>query len=210
MITSVTTISGGCSSTARSPASALVTMVTVNPAAVSTRRMASPTSTSSSTTSMDAMVLRPLRHVAGGRVARVCLLGSCRQADAELRAAARCGFRTDTAPHGGHDAGHHREAQPCALANLARGEEGLEDVFHDRRLHAVTGVADFQQRKAPLPPGPGRIFRGAEAHGKPAARGPHRLVGVGAQVDDDLVYQARVPHYRYGILLGIDHDLDVG
>ena len=80
-----------------------------------------------------------------GRLALLLDGFRARHVDPERRPVPLLGVHPDAAPVLLHDAVARRQAEARALADLLRGEEGLEDVRLHVRVHADAGVADGEQ-----------------------------------------------------------------
>ena len=120
----------------------------------------------------------------------------------QLEPAALAGFavRDDRAFVRLHDAMHHRQAQPRALACRLGGKERLEDPPLRRCIHAVSGVADHDacipaRPQVQIEPGRG-LVQGDAFNADIDATGAalHRVRGVIAQVQEHLLHLRRVGH----------------
>ncbi|MPN53501.1 hypothetical protein SDC9_201165 [bioreactor metagenome] len=80
------------------------------------------------------------------------------QPDPEHAALARRAADVDAPPVLADDVIGHRQAESGPLADRLGGVEGLEDVLHDLRRHALAGVFD-------LDPGKARVGAGTEGDG---------------------------------------------
>src|ERR1700733_12379948 len=125
------------SSTRASEASPAVR--TEYPARVSTRSMASRTSSSSSTTRTFCIFASRDRH---NEPRGSVFLQDRREKNPKRRPLARFGLHHDVSTEAFDDAMNHRQPESRADAHGTRGEERLEDAFGGRRVHAVPGVVD--------------------------------------------------------------------
>src|SRR5437667_3750520 len=214
MITSVTTTSGWRSWVICSPDSTELATATANPACSSTRRIASTTSGSSSTTRIDAIDAFLAGEASADESTQrggPFMYRGRRQVDTEHRATRFDRLDADHSTHGGHDAVCNGEPEPGAFSYIARREERFEDVREHLLVHSMPRVAHLKERVfAGRNAGVSGILDSGDPDGKPAAAAAHRLIGIGAQIGDDLVQLTRIAEHRGILLPEAELDLDVG
>src|ERR1700691_3820166 len=194
MMISVMTRSVGVRASSASASVALSAVRTEYPARSSTYFTESRTSGSSSTTKMFCMF-------ASHHQSR--WIGNCLEAGHSREKYSKRGPHANLRVDGNastetlYDAMDHRKPQTRALSNGTRGKERLKYALNRSRVHSPSRVANPQFDAWPGYPRFVRVFLISQANRQHASRALHRLVGVGAQVYQQLRCERGVGSHQW-------------
>src|SRR5258706_7022341 len=174
------------------------------PARVSTRSMASRTSSSSSTTRT--LCIFASRDRLDGLHRPI--FWDCRKINSDRRPLARFGLDHDVSTEAFDDAMNDRQPEPRADTDGTCGEERLEYAFGGRRIHAMPGIAhpEFDAcARAPrrlwsaVIPKSDRQYTLCSLHG---------LICVGAQIDHQVDREGCIGAHRSDVIADLRANLD--
>src|ERR1700722_5045991 len=107
-----------------------------------------------------------------------------------------------------HDAMDHGKAQTCALSDGTRGEERLEYALNRSRVHSPSRVANPEFDARPRHAGFVGMLLTSEADGQNPSGTLHRLIGVGAQVYQQVCCKRGVGSHQWNGIVDFRAYLD--
>src|SRR6202789_504166 len=179
MMISVMTRSVGWRASSASASIALSAVRTEYPARSSTYFTESRTSGSSSTTNMFCIFAS---HHRRRHIANRCDASDNREKYSKRGSHSNLRVDGNASTETLYDAMDYGKAQTCALSNRTRGKEGLKYALNRSRVHSPSRVAHPEFDAQPQYARFVSMLLTSQTNGQHTSRALHRLVGVGAQV----------------------------